>query len=758
MSNLLTAIDKLLIYNPGRSKSTAHVLISHQSPAEEKTLGKLLIITEIKSKETINQELINEIQETIKTNYYGTEDLNIETAFEKALEKTNQKITDLLGLYEDNWLDKFNIVVAVLKDDVLHFAQVGQINALLIHLQTITDIIATTPGLETKINPLKVFSNIISGDLSPGDILLFCTPSLLDYMSLEKIKRTVISNPPHQAVSQLENLLAESGGFTSFAAIIVKFAYSAEYAEQPAAIHTVPMAMPTTISAPQTSMEELIRKESDTEKMLTPSLLSYFIKFIKNSWINLVYFIRLKVLRQSPRRVNLTKQLRDYGPTLKERQSVRQKNIINSFFSAIIILIRKLIYGIIVLLRKLFQLFQRKKEIKLETKSSGFSISRFISNLIVRFKRLPRVSQIIFIIVIIIAFLFTQSIVSMGKKKITNQEQTSYDQTVNLISQNTTEAESSLSYGNEERAKNLLAEAQNLLNSLPRKNDEQKQKAQELQNGINAQLDKTKHVITLQQPNQIADFATLDPKIKIYGLALIGNNIYAFNPADNSVNQLSLDKKEVSTLGKNDLENSLQYIVSESTTKLLFLDTANKIDEFDLNAKKMKALTFSIKAEEVNIAGLAFYQSKIYLLDIANNQIYKAQKTSSGYSDSANWLVDNAINIRDGRSVAVDGNVYVLKSNGEVYKMSKGLKDSWSVDTINPVLNNANKIWTDTTVNNIYVLDNQGKRLVIFNKNGKLLNQYTSDKFDNLIDFVVKEKEKLAYLLNGTKVFEIKLQ
>jgi len=755
MSNFITAIDKLLIYDPSRSKSMAHVYVSHQSPAEEKTLGKLLIITEINSKELINQDLINEIQEVIKTNYYGTEDLNTETAFEKALEKTNQKITDLLGLYESNWLDKFNICVAVLKDDILHFSHVGQISAILIHHEMITDIIATTPGLEIKVNPLKVFSNIVSGTLSPGDIILFCTPSLLDYMSLEKLKRMILAYTPHQAVMQLENLLAENGGFTAFAMIVAKLSSALDYAETPSLIHTVPMA--ASVSAPQSSMDELIKKEEATGKYLSPSLLSYFLQFIKTSWQKLIMFVRLKILRQSPRRLRLSQEFRDYGPSIKERQALRRKSATATFFSVLLSIGRKSIYFIIVGLRRFMQLFQKKREMALAEKTSRFSFGSTISNLIIRFKRLPRFSQIILVIIIIIAFAFTQSIVGMGKKKEATQRQTEYDQTVSSISQKTTEAESALSYGNEERAKQLLAEARNLLNGLPKKEDEQKQKSDELQIAINVQLYKTKHIIQIEKPNQVADFSTLDPLIKIYGLALISNNIYAFNPADNSVNQLNLDKKEVTALGNNELENNFQYILTESTSKLLFLDTANKLEEYDVNAKKLKPLQFALTAEEVNIADMAFYQSKIYLIDILNNQIYRAQKTDAGYSNPTNWVKDTGVDLRDSRSLAVDGSIYVLKSNGEVYRLSKGYKDDWQIETIDPVLNTPSQIWTDTSVNNIYILDSQGKRLVVFNKNGKFLNQYTSDRFNNLIDFVVKEKEKRAYLLNSTKIYEIEL-
>jgi hypothetical protein len=42
-------------------------------------------------------------------------------------------------------------------------------------------------------------------------------------------------------------------------------------------------------------------------------------------------------------------------------------------------------------------------------------------------------------------------------------------------------------------------------------------------------------------------------------------------------------------------------------------------------------------------------------------------------------------------------------------------------------------------------------------KYGELVNQYSSDKFNNLLDMSVSKDEKEIYLLNGLKVYKIEL-
>ncbi len=59
---------------------------------------------------------------------------------------------------------------------------------------------------------------------------------------------------------------------------------------------------------------------------------------------------------------------------------------------------------------------------------------------------------------------------------------------------------------------------------------------------------------------------------------------------------------------------------------------------------------------------------------------------------------------------------------------------------------------------NLYILEPKNKRLVIFDKNGKLIKQFYSKKFTDLKDFVVNEKENKIWVLNKTQIIEIDIQ
>ena len=76
---------------------------------------------------------------------------------------------------------------------------------------------------------------------------------------------------------------------------------------------------------------------------------------------------------------------------------------------------------------------------------------------------------------------------------------------------------------------------------------------------------------------------------------------------------------------------------------------------------------------------------------------------------------------------------------------------------VEPAFSQAAKISAAAEQNYIYVLEPAAKRLAVFDKTGNFINQYASDKFNNLTDFQVDEKSKKIYFLNDATVFTVGL-
>jgi len=116
------------------------------------------------------------------------------------------------------------------------------------------------------------------------------------------------------------------------------------------------------------------------------------------------------------------------------------------------------------------------------------------------------------------------------------------------------------------------------------------------------------------------------------------------------------------------------------------------------------------------------------------------------------WLKKSVV----GKSITVDGSVWVLEKNA----ISKYYAGNWQEKIepdIFPPQKEFSKIFTSPTLPYLYILEPVQKRIIILNKNGEIIKQFQSEKFDNLLDFAVSENGKTIYLLNGLKLYQISL-
>ena len=760
MSDFPFSYDKILLQDQQNNRSTCHIFVSHQSLAEEKSLGKLFLLAELKSTDVHIPEIISQIQEEAKMSYFNTDDLNIETAFEKTLERVNQKIADMVGDYDMNWLDRYNGTLAILKGSELHFSNIGATQVFLVRNQRIINIIQNTAEKEIigQINPLKAFSHIISGSLQPGDALIFCTPSLLDYLSLEKIKRIVTDYNAHQAVSNLERLLSENANNASLAVLTVKL--EAENAPEgiPAAVkQSAPQVAyaPDNRLTPQSSMDELINKEANTEKILSPSLSGYVWQSVKHGFSSIISFIRLKILREPPRRVHWQHQLKgasEYSPTVASSRKTALPG--QAAVSKILASSGAMGYKG---LKLISNLLKKKEKSETEIKATP-SFKPSLARYIVAFKKLPRLSKILFLMAIVVAFVLSQSIYSLAANNYNKKQNLDVNQTISDITQKISQAEAALTYENEDGAKQLLFEAKTLLATLPDKSKQEKEKISELQDEIDKQLQKTKHTVETAAPAVIADLATQDSAVDSNSLSFFNNTLFTFDPGKKTIYNVTADSGKI-TSWPQETENGMLYLLPQNNQTLLILNSANKLDAFTLTNQRLSTLNFAFASADINIASMAYYENRLYFLDIKNNQILRSNGSGGSFSTPTSWIKDST-DVREAVALMVDGNIYVLDKNGTVTKLTSGQKQAWTLSIVEPALTKANKIWTDieTKTKNLYVLDSAGQRILEFSKeDGKFLNQYVSPAFTSINDFTVDPAGRKIYVLDGNKILALDL-
>jgi DNA-binding beta-propeller fold protein YncE len=191
--------------------------------------------------------------------------------------------------------------------------------------------------------------------------------------------------------------------------------------------------------------------------------------------------------------------------------------------------------------------------------------------------------------------------------------------------------------------------------------------------------------------------------------------------------------------------------------EILFMNDRQTLYAYSVINDSLKPVPITMKYGSI-IKSMKTYNNKLYLLDVYNNQILKFTKRLNGFISPEEWVHDPMVDIKDGIDIAIDGDIYVLKNSGEIIKISLGKLANFAVKTIDPPLSNPKKIQTRDNMKFIYILDAGNKRIVAIDKEGYIAKQYSSPLFNDLKDFVVLERDKKIYVLNGSIVYGIAMK
>lgn len=157
---------------------------------------------------------------------------------------------------------------------------------------------------------------------------------------------------------------------------------------------------------------------------------------------------------------------------------------------------------------------------------------------------------------------------------------------------------------------------------------------------------------------------------------------------------------------------------------------------------------------------IATYSNKIYILDPANNQIWRYQRGNTGYGAAQAYLGEE--DLTNAVSLAVDGKVWVLKADGSLLQYFAGeLVDYVIKKAPLTVIEGATRVITDLDMTRIYVLDSVGKRVLVYDKSTKnddltYSSQYVFDTLDETItDIYVDKLRNVLMLTTKTALYEV---
>ena len=157
------------------------------------------------------------------------------------------------------------------------------------------------------------------------------------------------------------------------------------------------------------------------------------------------------------------------------------------------------------------------------------------------------------------------------------------------------------------------------------------------------------------------------------------------------------------------------------------------------------------------------YLRYLYILSPENNQIYKYERLSNRYSEPVEYNVNG--DLEGALDMAIDGNIYIIKEEGEVVKLLRGEQQPFVMRNTpdDDVLSSATKVFK-VLDGNLYFLDPVRSRVIVATDGGSsgeavYVKQYVleGDEIGELKDLYVDPDESRLYILDEKRLYKVDL-
>ena len=801
-------VREIVFSNSKEGRSFCDVFVYEPENIGEQLLGNLYIIGEIANVSENSSYLVNLLASIIKKEFYSNVKRTAIESLEAGLHKANSTLSDIAEQGNIDWVGNLNMVCAVYSGSELHLSQAGNCKTLLIRNGQITDI-GKSITKEEKTHPFRTFANIASGELEIEDVALFATPGFFNIFSLEKLRKLSSSLELDEFVEKLQNSVEQERDADTVGSLIMKIrdgereenklshieiGSAAEETEEIREKETVPIFQERLEKADEKIKEwtegktekesaDIFEKETGIAVSISESSKAADDQEIKG--VSLENIIKeyegtektdipeeadteeIEIIdeeRAEEKGVSLDDLIeKNSYPEEKTGEEKSEKNVLakllkvlNSIFSFVKI---KVVAPIVNHTKKTSEKTDDdiSKEVPTEAEEKS---SR-------RAKLIPVKNKHLLVVFAIVAAILIWNVISTNYQKGENDKFEKYSNILSQTESKINEVESVIIRGDSKEAREVLAEARIAVLEVKNNYDKLDNEAEILLKEIQTYLDEVDLVSRINNPTVAVDLGQTEELKNSGEIIKINGEYYVSDLSDNSLYQADFENNKASRIQTESEDNLGQFKFSTAMTKtgeIIFLTDLDKLAVFDANKKGLTSRDIKFSNGISNTKDIASYSSYLYLLEPDSNQIYKHTRSASGFGEGKIWIEDPEADIRNAVSLAIDGSIYVLKSDGSVEKYLSGSKfkssggSDFSIEKLGNPISNPTEIYTRSDLNYLYIIEPQKNRVILFDKiSGKLFKQYTSESFADLKNIVVDDKEERMYMLSGNKVFEIEI-
>src|SRR6056297_2699567 len=618
--------QKQIQQNPYKTQSFTY--ISHKYPQKEKALGKLLLFLSYEDNQ--NNEKFTKFLAELERIYYEKSKFNhfpktheLEKIFEQSLKNFNQQFT---WLYQSKRLTidfkKINILVAVVRENTLLFSQVNRMDLFITYLskENKTKIINIAEPADSRTplpSSMKLFANLITGDLSSSSNLLITNKNLSKYLSLYKLKNTLLYPSSREINYQLSKSVKQISNSDNFAWLLVK----KEEVEEEEMNNDYPV-------------NDLSDDTTDNEKSSA--------KNKKEKFINL----RQKFCAWHKKFKNKNQKKENV------KQNVFDETIEINFGSKMKKMLTALPFG------------PNNKGANQYALPWHKRLKKNIKDLITY----PWFIRFGFIFLIAAIVIFAYSTFYLKNQKEIELAQQAYEEEILNLKNQLANARANLLYGDKEATEEIYKQLSLDISKLNDDTEQAKIDKTSLEKELNSLYNDLYNITELKNWNTISDLNNfVVDNITYTDFILLNNNLISFGGKSKLMLNTNLQNGESEFI--ENTSSTIQNLKLASTletqeNKIYFWSKNQNIWEWDHNKNLLENLD-TIIPEDMEASAMASYSKNLYFIDPVNNQIQKFVKTTSGFSKGRPWIMDQDLpNLKKVVDLAIDSNIYLLYENG----------------------------------------------------------------------------------------------
>lgn len=197
---------------------------------------------------------------------------------------------------------------------------------------------------------------------------------------------------------------------------------------------------------------------------------------------------------------------------------------------------------------------------------------------------------------------------------------------------------------------------------------------------------------------------------------------------------------------------------SEEKSNLIVLDSNNQVFRFNQIVDGPSRLEFGGQELWQSPSQIQSYVGRFYIVDSGRGQIYR-YSSGNFNAEPDEWLDSPAQQSLAGvLSMSIDGDIWMLFSNGELVRYQNGLAQPFSLERdVGQITNPVDMYIGDQEDSLIYLADAGADRILVFNKEGAYLRQHQAAEGAPLRDLrgiFVDEITGKIYLLTKSSLYQ----